>query len=157
VIAAAKTHLRSGMVIASHTGPALPAFEEINLLMSQNVSPEAFIWVHAHVEADDSKRYKAAQMGAWVSIDGYSEKEKGKYVNWLLQFKEMGLLNKVLVSHDAGWYSPGEPYGGSFRPFTDVFLSLIPALYKNGFNEDDINQVFVKNPADAFSIKIRNI
>lgn len=156
VIAAAKTHLRSGMTIASHTGPALPAFEEINLLISQNVSPEAFIWVHAQAEEDDSKRYKAAQMGAWVSIDGYSEKEKMRYVNWLIQFKEKRLLNKVLVSHDAGWYSPGEPEGGDFRPFTDVFLSLIPALFEKGFNEDDINQVFVKNPADAFSIKIRN-
>jgi len=32
VIAAAKTHLKTGLVIASHTGPAIPAFEELEIL-----------------------------------------------------------------------------------------------------------------------------
>jgi phosphotriesterase-related protein len=66
VIAAALTHLKTGMTISSHTGPAIPAFEQLALLQNEGVSPEAFIWVHAQSEKDLSNHVKAAKMGAWI-------------------------------------------------------------------------------------------
>src|SRR5690606_7488415 len=42
VTAAAQTHLQTGLVIASHTGPALPAFEQIQLVEELGVAAEAF-------------------------------------------------------------------------------------------------------------------
>ena len=157
VTAAAKTHLETGMVIASHTGPAIPAYEEMEILKALNISPEAFVWVHAQNEKEQSLRVKAAKMGAWVSIDGLNKENTDQYVAWLEDFKQQQVLNKVLVSHDAGWYTPGEEDGGSFTPFTPVFTDLIPALENAGFNASEIEQVFVKNPADAFTLKIRKI
>ena len=59
VAAAGITHLETGLTIASHSGPALPAFEEIELLKSNGISPDAFIWVHAQNEKDPSKRLEA--------------------------------------------------------------------------------------------------
>ncbi len=153
VTAAAITHKQTGMPIASHTGPAVPAFEQINLLSSMDISPEMFIWVHAQNEASDKKRLEAATMGAWVSLDGVNEDTIDQYVQWLLLFRKEGLLNRVLVSHDAGWYSPGEANGGSFRAYTVIFDQLIPALENNGFTPDDIKTIFVKNAARAFSIR----
>ncbi|NQU80843.1 MAG: phosphotriesterase, partial [Bacteroidetes bacterium] len=50
VRAAARTHLKTGLTIASHTGPAIGAFEEIEILKEEGVDPSAFIWVHAQVE-----------------------------------------------------------------------------------------------------------
>lgn len=47
VQASAKTHLKTGLTIASHTGPAVAALEEIEILKQEGVSPDAFIWVHA--------------------------------------------------------------------------------------------------------------
>ena len=157
VSAAGLTHIETGLSIASHTGPAIPAFEEISLLQSQGVAPEAFIWVHAQNEDDVNLRLRAAKMGAWVSIDGLNPKNADQYVNWLKDFKKNDLLNKVLVSHDAGWYSPGEDGGGSFTPYTAVFKELIPKLKSNGFTSTDIQQVFVINPRMAFSIKVRKV
>jgi len=61
----------------------------------------------------------------------------------------------VLVSHDAGWYHVGEPRGGSFRPFDTVFTVFIPAVRAVGFTEGDIDTLFVKNPANAFSVSVR--
>ncbi len=57
--ASARCHSRTGLAIAAHTGPATPAFEAMDILREEGVSPEAFIWVHAQEERDWS-RYEAA-------------------------------------------------------------------------------------------------
>ena len=155
VEAAAMTHLQTGLTIASHTGGAIPAFEEILVLREQGVDPSAFIWVHAQMEHDPDNWIKAAVEGTWISLDGVSADKTGDYVSWLTELKNRGLLKKVLVSHDAGWYTPGQVNGGSIRGFTDVFEHLIPALREDGFNENDLDQIFVRNPARALRIKVR--
>jgi phosphotriesterase-related protein len=70
--AAGLTHLKTGLVIASHTGPFIPAFQQIEILESIGVSPDAFIWVHAQNETDRSKLAEAASKGAWISLDNIS-------------------------------------------------------------------------------------
>jgi phosphotriesterase-related protein len=155
VTAAGIAHLETGLTIASHTGPAIPAFEEIDLLRSLGILPDAFIWVHAQNEEEVEKRLDAARLGAWVSLDGLNSENVSKYIEWLKGFKENGLLNKVLVSHDAGWYSPGEPNGGKFVPFSTVFKSLVPGLQRIGFSDKEIRQILSENPASAFSIRVR--
>jgi phosphotriesterase-related protein len=64
ISAAALTHLRTGMAIASHTGDGLAAMAQLNLLKSHGVSPAAFIWVHAQDEKDRSFHRKAADSPA---------------------------------------------------------------------------------------------
>jgi phosphotriesterase-related protein len=155
--AAAKTHLQTGLTIASHTGLAIPAFEELEILRQEGVSPEAFIWVHAQQEKDPSNHVKAAQMGAWISLDGLNDNNPEEYVRMIKNLKDNKLLNKVLLSHDAGWYRPGEENGGEFRGFTTLFVKLVPMLRKENFSEKEIHQLLVTNPSEAFKIKIRRI
>jgi phosphotriesterase-related protein len=155
VAAAAKTHLKTGMTIASHTGPAVAAFDELGVLEESGVHPEAFIWVHAQNEQDEEKRFQAAGRGAWVSLDGLSPENNDEYIAWLKNFRDKEILNRVLVSHDAGWYTPGELNGGEFRDFSTVFTRLIPGLKAAGFTQDEIDTLFVRNPARAFGIRIR--
>jgi phosphotriesterase-related protein len=157
VEAAALTHLSTGLTIASHTGPAVPAFEELDILSKAGVAPEAFIWVHAQAEKDLSFHIKAAKMGAWISLDGYSNENTGEYVSMIKNLKDNGLIGKVLLSHDAGWYRPGEENGGEYRGYTDQFEILVPQLLKEGFSQPEIDQLLIKNPAAAFSIKVRKI
>ena len=157
VTAAARTHLKTGLTIASHTGTAIPAFEEIEILKNEGVAPGAFIWVHAQAEKDIANHVKAAQDGAWISLDGLNDKNPGNYLKMLKNLKENGLLNKALISHDAGWYSPGEENGGSFKPYTALFNSLIPLLKDDGFSEDEIRRLLIDNPQRAFEISIRKI
>ena len=59
--------------------------------------------------------------------------------------------------HDAGWHKPDEKEGGSFTGFTNIFTDLLPSLKKRGFTENDVTQLLVKNPAEAFGITIRKI
>ncbi len=157
VRAASKTHLATGLVIASHTGPATPAFAELGVLIEEGVSPEAFIWVHAQTEKDSTAHVMAARTGAWISLDGLNDDNVPDYVKMIRNMKQNNLLNKVLLSHDAGWYRPGMPEGGDYRGYTTLFLKLIPALEEAGFTEDEIDLLLVKNPARAFTIKIRKL
>lgn len=157
VEAAAKTHLRTGLTIASHTGPAIAAFEEIEILKKQGVSPDAFIWVHAQNEKDLNQHLKAARMGTWVSLDGISDTNIPQYVESLYRLKKEKVLERILLSHDAGWYEPGKPDGGNFRGYTSLFKQLLPVLRKKGFSNRDIDQLLIENPKEAFTIKVRKL
>ena len=159
ITAAALTHQQTGLVIASHTGPDGPAFEQISVLQSHKVDPSAFIWVHAqHGSLEGNMR--AAGMGVWISLDNINLniKKGGKYdVQWyaerIRKMKNSGYLNKVLISHDAGWYKPEEAEGGTFRGFTGIFTDLIPALENLGFTREDIHLLLEVNPRNAFFIR----
>jgi phosphotriesterase-related protein len=153
VQAACLTHKATGLTIMSHTGPAIPAFEQLEILEKNGIHASAFIWTHAQNEPDISKHIDAARKGAWIAFDGFSEKQVTRYVEFAQKMKIEGLLQKVLFSHDAGWYRPGEPGGGEFRGFTEIENILIPALRENGLSQQDIHQLFELNPAEAFQIK----
>ena len=161
VTAAALTHNRTGLVIASHTGPDKPAFEQIKILQSYGVSPSSFIWVHAHRGTLEGN-IKAAKKGTWISLDNVNaqrELDPGErysiawYADRIAALKEAGLLHRVLISHNAGWYSPGEKNGGEFRGYTAIFTSLIPALKEREFSQKDIQQLLIHNPGEAYSVK----
>ena len=160
ITAAALTHQQTGLVIASHTGPDNPAFEQISVLQSHGLNPSCFIWVHAQLGSLEGN-IRAAKMGTWISLDNLNldQQQGSKYdVAWyadrIQDLKEAGFLNRVLISHDAGWYKPGEENGGSFRGFTGIFTALIPALRELGFSQEDINLLLEINPRNAFSIRI---
>jgi phosphotriesterase-related protein len=157
VRAAARTHLLTGMTIVSHTGPAALAFEQIKILGEEHVSPEAFVWVHAQSETDVSNHFKAASQGAWISLDGVDDDNAAEYLPIIKSLRENNLLNKVLLSQDAGWYEPGKENGGNFRGYTSIFLKLVPLLEKNGFSKKEIRLMLAKNPADAFAVRVRRI
>jgi phosphotriesterase-related protein len=155
VRAAALTHLATGLTIASHTGPALPAFQEIELLEKEGISPEAFIWVHASSEKNIEKLVEAAKKGAWISLDKLNDNNVDELLATIKTLKEKGCLSRILLSHDAGWYDPAKENGGEFRGFTTLFEKLVPAMKGAGLPEADIKQILEINPAEAFTIKVR--
>ena len=155
VRAAALTHLETGLTIASHTGYAVPAREQLAILADEGVHPSAWIWVHAQNEPDTDHHAWAARQGAWLSFDGISPESLERHLSRVVAMKRLGLLHRVLLSHDAGWYRPGEPGGGSFRPFDTLFTRFIPALREAGFTRDEIRQLTVINPQRAFQVRIR--
>jgi len=155
VSAAALTHITTGLVIMSHTGPSIPAFQQLEILKNHGVHPSAFIWTHAQNESDFQRLAEAASRGAWVAFDGFSSNELERYTEFIVFMKKQGLLDRILISHDAGWYKPDEPGGGSFRGFTDIENLLVPALREKGVSQQDIYQIFVLNPKEALQVKAR--
>jgi phosphotriesterase-related protein len=151
VRAAALTYRATRLPIASHTSTGAAAHEQLDMLERLRVPLTAFIWVHAHNEPDRSLHARAARRGAWVEFDGISPGSVPQHVQLVRHMKTEGLLDRVLVSQDAGWYRVGEPGGGRFRPYDTVFTSFIPALRSDGFSEADVRQLLAHNPARALS------
>lgn len=153
--AAARTHRATGLVIASHTGDGRAAHEQLEILAREGVDARAWIWVHAQAESDSALHLKAARQGGWIEYDGIGPQTIDQHVSLVKLMKEQGLLSRVLISQDAGWYNVGEPRGGTFRPFDLLFTKFIPALRKAGFTQREIDRLTRENPADTFAIKVQ--
>lgn len=165
ITAAGLAHLSTGLVIASHTGPDNPAFEQITILKKLGVDPSAFIWVHAQGGTAEGN-IRAAREGVWISLDNIRRRSNlepgvpnspGWYAERILSLKNEGLLSRVLISHDSGWYDPAKSGGGNINGYNDIFESFIPLLKEKGFSDEEIDQILVKNPQEAFKVKIRKI
>ncbi len=140
-----------------------PGFEQIEVLKAQGIDPSSFIWVHAQGGSLEGNM-RAAKAGAWISLDNVNAgtKQGSNYdISWYAQrigaLKNAGLLHRVLISHDAGWYSPGEENGGDFRGFTALFSHLIPMLEEAGFSDGEVKQLLVENPMAAYSLRFLQV
>ncbi|MEX2601095.1 MAG: hypothetical protein WD355_05570 [Balneolaceae bacterium] len=164
VRAAAITHLATGLTIVSHTPGDEPALEQVELLMEEGVSPSAWVWTHSQAGSLEMQ-IQLARDGAWISLDNFnfnparSPGDEGN-LQWFLtrlsELKEEGLLDKVLISQDAGYFNPDEPNGGDFRGYSDISAYLLPALTENGFTDEEIGQLLVQNPQRAYTLRVRS-
>ena len=68
---------------------------------------------------------------------------------WCCTCAPQGLLGRVLVSQDAGWFHVGEPNGGTFRPFTTMFERFLPMLRERGLSAAEKRQLIVDNPREV--------
>lgn len=160
VEAGALTHLATGLKIAIHTGSAAAAQDEIDILKKHGVSPEALIIVHAQ-NATDTEQVHLAKQGAWVSLDGIFNSPKSiyRYSRSLVRLKGENLLHRVLISQDAYWQVMNredntiyfERMGSSYSA---IFEVLIPALLDKGFTQEDIDQLLITNPGEAYKIEV---
>lgn len=153
VRAAAMTHRATGLTIASHTGTAPGALEALDILDEEGVAADAFVWVHAQAEENIQHHITAAGRGCWISLDGIQDDNISEYVDRLVKIRTAGYLGKVLISQDAGWYSPGEKDGGSFRSYLSIAGKLLPVLGEKGFTDKEIAQLLHDNVVEAFGIR----
>ena len=151
VSAAALTHLRTGLVIASHTGDGLAFMAQLNLLKSHGVSSAAFIWADAQDEKDRSFYRKAAEAGAWIEFDGISSDTVDQNISLIQEVRRAGYLQHVLISQDAVGFYVGQEHGGYCPGYTFMFSDFLPQLRKRGMAENEIRTLTVENPRRALS------
>jgi phosphotriesterase-related protein len=149
VAAGALCHRRTGLRMHVHTGDGVAAQQIVGVLRTERVPPDAYVWVHAQNEKDGTVHRRLAAQGVWISLDGVSTASLDAHVAAVADLTRAGLLARVLVSQDAGWYHVGEPGGGSFRPYTLLFDAFVPALRRAGLGEAEVRALLVDNPARA--------
>jgi phosphotriesterase-related protein len=124
-------------------------------LRRRGVHPSAYVWVHAQAEKDRKLHIDAAKAGAWVAFDGVNSKSLDGHLAAVRDMNAAGLLDRVLVSQDSGWYRVGEPGGGAFNPYTFLFDGFLPALRADNFTERQIRTLMVENPARVLTRGVR--
>ncbi|MCW3116813.1 MAG: phosphotriesterase [Chitinophagaceae bacterium] len=155
VEATAITHLATGLTIGIHTGNGQAAMEELRIIQSKGVAPQAWIWIHAQNETNRDVHMRAAKAGGWVSFDNINNDSVPSCLSFLKNMKDASLLDQVLLSHDSGWYHVGESQGGNYNDYNTIFDKLIPAMKENGFTEKDLQQLFFINPSRALAVSVR--
>lgn len=156
--AAALASQRTGAVIASHTIGGRLAMQELDLLEAAGLPLERFIWVHAQTEPDPAIHRQAAQRRAWVEFDAIGAPgQMDLHLDAVYALIQAGYANNILLSHDAGWYQPGQPDGippeCPRRGYTTLIDEFIPRLRERGVSDETIHQLTVANPARAFAFK----
>lgn len=155
--AAARAAIETGVLIASHTsGPRSGphALQQLDILDSEGLECEQFNWVHAqHAELRFHK--EAAERGAYIGFDNLGPQQEERYLKLVLDALTAGLEEHILLSHDAGWYRPGEPDGGAsqVRGFTYLIEGFLPRLRQEGVGEELIALMTETNPKRAFRVR----
>jgi phosphotriesterase-related protein len=154
--AAARASQDTGCAIASHTIGGKLALQEMDILEEAGLDLQRFIWVHAQTESDLSMLEEAARRGAFVELDsvGAPYQSQADLLDMAVSQIQAGFTEHLLLSHDAGWYNPARPDGlpdDGYRGYTALVQEFIPALRKRGVVEDQIRQITVNNPINAFA------
>jgi phosphotriesterase-related protein len=155
VTAAARAHLATGLTIGSHTGDGAAAMDQLDVLRKEGVDWSAFIWIHAQNEPNPDVHAKAAEGGAWVEFDGVGPDTVPRHVEAVVALRKRRLLRRVLLSQDAGWYHVGEPRGGKFRGYDHLFTHFLLELKNAGVLQNDVLQMTIANPREAFPVRVR--
>lgn len=148
VEAAAIAHHATGMAIHAHTSDATAGLAELEILEASKVPLDAFVWVHAQIVDDVDVLAGVAERGAWVELDGVAPDTAARHAELVMGLVERGHLGRILVSHDAGSYTVGEPGGApeEFRGYDTIFRELIPDLRARGMPKAGIRTLLVENP-----------
>ena len=151
VRAAARTHKRTGLVIACHTGHGVAARETVDLLIEEEVDPGRYIFVHAESEAGREHHRAIADVGGWVEYDAIGWRPTEFHVGLVGWAREQGMGSRLLLSQDSGWYHVGEENGGDIRPFTYLSDDFIPAATEAGIPAEWIEGILTTNAQAAYS------
>lgn len=155
VRAAAITHKETGLTMAIHTGHSTESVRgQRDILREEGVALSAWIWVHANKVEDPSELIRVANDGGWIELDGVSTNPdlRTRHLSLLAALRKAGRLDRVLLSHDGS----SLPYGGKpMRPFDALFTDFLPAMRKDRYDDEEIRQVTVENPGNAFQVARR--
>lgn len=151
--AAAAAGRATGAVIGSHTIRGRVVHEQLDIVEKAGHSPGRFIWVHTQAEPNFERHLEIARRGAYVEYDdiGSGDWKDAAYIGWIKGLLDAGLGDRLLLSHDRGWYDPAKPKGGVPKPFTHLTLSFIPRLKEAGLDDATIKRLTQDNPFNAFS------
>jgi phosphotriesterase-related protein len=149
---AGRASLATHAVIASHTIRGRVVNDQLDILEGLGHSPQRFIWVHTQAEPDLAYHLALAQRGAWLEYDDIGDSASDRAaIDSIRRALDAGLGSQVLLSMDRGWYSPGQPGGGTPRPYSYFSEVFLPSLHAAGFDDLTIRQLTVENPFRAFA------
>lgn len=149
--AAARAAVRTGAVIGSHTMRGRVAMRQLDILEEEGCSASRFIWIHTQNEADLGFHDEAVSRGAWIEYDHVSRAPDDDVKALILRALEAGSTNKLLISHDVGWFDPAKPHGGVPRSYTHLSDVMIPLLRDAGVEDETLKVLTEDNPFNAFS------
>jgi phosphotriesterase-related protein len=150
--AAAVASTATNATVGSHTLNGPVARNQADLFEEAGGLPGRFVWIHAHREPDVAIHHELGRRGIWLEYDGIGEPETDHlFVDLVRRGLDAGLGDRLLLSHDRGWYDPAQPDGGTPRPYTYLTERFLPLLADAGIDDLTIDRLTRTNPFAAFA------
>lgn len=150
--AAARAGRTTQATIGVHTVRGAVAHQQLDLIEAAGYTPERFIWIHTQMESDFSLHLEIARRGAWLEYDAVGDyRSDEEYIAWIRRLLDAGLGDRLLLSHDRGWYDPSQPGGGKRKPYTYISDVFLPKLRASGIEDTMIRQLTCANPFRAYA------
>jgi phosphotriesterase-related protein len=152
--AAGRAASQTGAAVASHSPASGNASRQVAIL--ESIDPAIrFIWVHAQSENNRQIHRQLAARGAYVEFDnlGWNPGQDGTILTAIQELLAAGYGDRILLSHDAGWYQPGQTNGGSQKGYVYLIDTFIPKLRAAAIDDATIRMITETNPIRAFAFK----
>ena len=149
--AAARASRRTGLSVTCHTGGGPAGVAATKLFIEEGAPAERFIVAHSDGHGLPINQ-QVAELGAWVSFDAISRRPLEQHLK-LVEAMTLKHANRLLLSHDNGWYWVGQENGGELRDFNYIHDVFLAAFRKSTGSETLIRRLLVENPASAFATK----
>ena len=146
--------LHGGQIIHFIGKVLIDAIRQVDILKS--ISPTIrFIWVHAQNESNRDIHRQVASRGGFIEFDnlGWNPGQDSAHISAIKELIDAGYGDKILLSHDAGWYRPGVANGGSQKPYTYLTDTFVPKLKNAGLDDATIRMITEINPIRAFAFR----
>lgn len=153
--AAAIAHRQTGAPIATHTEQGTMGLEQVKILMEYGVEPEHVVVGHMDRNPDFYRHRQVAETGAYLLYDTPSRVKyfpENYFISLVRQMIDAGYGEQLLWGGDMARRSYFASYGGG------PGLAYVPnhfcqRMRHEGFSDEELDCLFVKNPALAFSFK----
>ncbi len=147
--AMARAQIETDAPVWLHTEAGTMGMEMLDILADEGVDLTLVAVGHSDRNADAYYHLQLASRGAYVQFDGPS---KVKYypdsirVDLIKNLIDHGHLEQLLISGDMGRQSYLHAYGGG-PGFEYIIKKFIPRLLDEGITQEQIDTIFIKNPA----------
>lgn len=151
--AACEAGKATNAVIGSHTIRGRVVADQLDIIEQAGYTPERFIWIHTQAEPDVALHLEMARRGCWLEYDaiGSTAFSDEHFIDLIQRVLDAGYGDRLLLSHDRGWYDPSKPGGGQQLPFTYLSDHFLPKLLAAGIDDATIRKLTHTNPFHTFA------
>jgi len=149
--AAARAAAQTDAVIGSHTIKGRVVMDQLDVIEAEGYRADRFISIHTQEEKDFAYNVAVAERGAWIEYDHVGRGEDKEVAELVIKALEAGCGDRLLLSHDRGWFDPALPMGGTPKPYTHLSTVLLPELKRRGVDDGTLMRLTHDNPFEAFA------
>ena len=149
--AAARAAAQTGAVIGSHTIRGRVVMDQLDVIEAEGYRADRFISIHTQEEKDFAYNLAVAERGAWIEYDHVGRAGDDEVAELVIRALEAGCGDRLLLSHDRGWYDPALLMGGTPKPYTHLSTVLLPELRRRGVDDGTLMRLTHDNPFEAFA------
>jgi phosphotriesterase-related protein len=156
MIAAAEAHLHTGVPITTHThARSQNGRDQLAFLRERGVAPERLIIGHCGDSEDLGYLRELMDAGATIGMDRFGMEHvlsDEARVATVLELLRLGYAERMVLSHDAAFYSRVTPPSWRARHapnwhMENIQRQVVPRLMAGGATDADVHQMLVVNPA----------